>query len=147
MEKDTKEYLVQEIECAEPVRLVELLYQRALRDLECAREMWPDKARHKEAIRLAVHAQMILKELYNAVNLKEGGELAANLVRLYEFMQFQLMEATGGQDQQAARKISDVICLLQPLIAAWSTITRKHLYSHNASLAQSSGLAACYSPY
>ena len=142
MEKNTNEYLVQEVECAEPVRLVELLYQRALRDLECAKEMWPDKTRHGESVRFAVHAQLILKELYNAVNLKEGGELAANLVRLYEFMQFHLMEAITGQDQQAAPKISDVIGLLQPLSEAWSTITRAHLNSRNASLAQNGSLVA-----
>ena len=142
MEKNTNKYLVQEVECAEPVRLVELLYRWALRDLKCAREMWPDEARRQEAIRFAVHAQMILKELHNAVNLKEGGELAANLARLYEFMQFHLTEAITGQDQQSVRKISDVIALLQPVSEAWSTITREHLNSCNASLAQSGSLVA-----
>jgi flagellar protein FliS len=142
MGKNTNEYFVPDVEGTDPVRLVDLLYRRALRDLENAGKVWPDKTRRAEAIRSAVHAQMILKELYSAVNLKDGGEFAANLVRLYEFMLCHLMEALNGQDQQATRKISDVIGLLRPLSEAWSTITREHLNSYNASLAQSGSLVA-----
>jgi flagellar protein FliS len=142
MEKSTSEYLVQEVECAEPVRLIEMLYQRALRDLECAREMWPDKARRGEAMRFAVHAQMIIGELFSALNVKEGGDIAVNLMRLYEFMQYHLVQAVNSPDPEAIRKLSEIIGLLQPISDAWSTITRDQLRSQTNSLAEGGSLVA-----
>ena len=87
--------------------LVELLYERAVRDLEGARELMlldEDPRAMADAIQLIVHAQAIITELQASLNLKAGGELAVNLLRIYEYMQYRLSESVkakkhGGIDE------------------------------------------------
>jgi flagellar biosynthetic protein FliS len=113
--------------CAEHVRLVELLYQQALSDLENAQRMWRIEEKHKEAVYLAVHADLIFKELHNAVNPRDGGDIATNLFHLYDFMRNHLMEAIIGPQELASHKIGEVIGLLRPLSEAWTTMARQQL--------------------
>jgi flagellar biosynthetic protein FliS len=142
MDVGTEQYVAQEVMCADPVRLVELLYQRALRDLQGACELWPAPDRQVEAIHLALHAQLIIKELHASLNLNEGRELATYLSRLYEFMQYQLMDAISTRDDGAVRKVAEVIELLQPLSEAWSTMAREHWASNAATLVHGECLVA-----
>lgn len=142
MGPSTEEYVAQEVMCADPVRLVELLYQRALRDLQGAHELWAVSDRRVEAIHLALHAQLIIKELHTSLNLNEGRELATYLSRLYEFMQFQLVEAISTRDDRSVRKVAEVIELLQPLSEAWSTMAREHWGSKSAGMVHGECLVA-----
>lgn len=142
MQNNMSEYIQQEVDSADPVRLIDLLYSRALRDLEGARELWPNRARQAEAIRLAVHAQLILRELYNAVNVQDGGELARHLRMLYEYMQYELMEAIAHRGSDSLGKISGVLELLEPLAAAWSSMSREQSESKSAALVEGGSLVA-----
>lgn len=126
MDKPSSEYISQEVEGASPVRLVELLYQRALSDLEAARELWPDERRMPEAIRAALHAQLILRELHSSLNRNEGGELAEHLSRLYEFMQFTLHNLITQPQPDAPSRLQDMIDLLQPISESWSKMAREN---------------------
>jgi flagellar protein FliS len=125
IESGTQAYLTQEVDNADPARLVELLYQRALRDLNNSRDQWENLSRSPTAIHLAIHAQTIIQELNNSLNYKTGGDLAMNLGRLYEYMQYTLVEALNTRQAQDVAKITEVIELLEPLSDAWTTMSQE----------------------
>ncbi len=125
MNQNTNEYMEQEVANADPAKLVDLLFQRAVRDLERAYEMWPSLARSAEAVRLALHAQAIIGELQSCLNFNDGGELAANLGRLYEYMQFRLTQALTNHRPEDAEAISEVCSLLAGLSSAWTEMSTR----------------------
>jgi len=125
MNNNTFNYVAQEVESADPARMIELLYQRALRDLKNASELWPTLDRSPAAIQLLVHAQSILKELQGSLNYQEGGELALTLGRLYEYMQFRIVEITTRRSADEPQRIEEIINLLGSLSDAWSIMSRE----------------------
>ncbi len=129
MDYNASEYLTQEVQSADPARLVELLFQRALRDLRGAHELWPELAQSPAAIHLVVHAQCILMELQRSLNFEAGGQVAAHLSRLYQFMQGQLVEATARQRGRERQQVQDVIEILAGLSDAWSEMSQQQQHS------------------
>lgn len=119
------DYVTQQVESADPARLVELLFQRAVRDLQSAREAWATGPQSPETIRLVVHAQSILNELSRCLNVAEGGVLARDLARLYEYMQFRLLEGVQSASGEGVHSISEVLELLSSLSDAWSEMARQ----------------------
>lgn len=112
-------------ECTDPARLVGILYHRALRDLKDAADFGADVVRSQAAKELLVHAQCILRELHESLNYKQGGHLAFNLGRLYEYMQLRLLEIATGEADDPPARVSEVIGLLETLCDAWSTVANK----------------------
>ena len=108
-------YQKQQILTASPAKLVALLYDRAvtsLNDAVQAIERGDIQARataNKNAID-------VIGELWGALDLERGGEVAQNLNRLYSFMITKLSQVDMKNDAQAAR---DVITLLDPLRKSW----------------------------
>ena len=131
MDEFTQDYLVQEVESADPAKLVELLYQRALRDLMNARELWSMLDKDPASIRLLVHAQCIVMELQKSLNYEQGGEVALNLSRLYDFIQFSIVEITRDRTPDDAKKIEDLIEILSSISDAWSTMARQQRESQS----------------
>ena len=90
--------LINEIRNATPLRLIEMLYARAVRDLEGAvtlMDLQGDPCSEADAIHLIVHAQQIIAELNSC--LKDNSEdtgtqnLKENLKGIYEYMQYRLV--------------------------------------------------------
>ena len=126
MMRDTQAYLVHQVEGASPARLIELLFWRALRDLKDAVELWPTPERAPRGIQLVVHAQRVLLELQQSLNYDgEWRPIAVNLSRLYEYMQFRLLQAATGQVSDPQAEIRGVIGLLEPISDAWSAIAAR----------------------
>ena len=71
--------------------------------------------------KLDVLAENILYELMSTLNM-DAGEIADNLMRLYDFMIWQLIEANRDKDKN---KVESVIELLLPLCDAWKQIVEK----------------------
>ena len=120
MKKSTYDYVVQEVESADPARLIELLFQRALRDLDGALELWPALPHSPAAIQLAVHAQRIIQELHTSLNYRDGGSMAVQFGQLYEYMQFTIMEAVSSRQPSDRQKIEDVHGMMIEIAGAWS---------------------------
>jgi flagellar secretion chaperone FliS len=120
MKKNTYDYVVQEVESADPARLIDLLFQRALRDLDGALELWPALPHSPAAIQLAVHAQRIIQELQASLNYQAGGPMAVQFSQLYEYMQFTIMEAVSSRQPDDKLKIEDVRLMMQEIAGAWS---------------------------
>lgn len=111
-------YRVNSIETADPVRLVLMLYQGALRFTQRGIQ-----ASERGEIQLAhdsyVRAQAIVAELMSSLNLEAGGELARNLMALYEYCHRRLVEANCRKSVTPAAEVVD---LIRELLSAWQTI-------------------------
>jgi len=140
MNQNANKTIITEVDLGDRLRSVELLYQAGLQNLELSRELWLAEGKRQEATHYALYSNLLLKELQNSVNLKEGGALAATLNKLYDFMQYHLIEAVTGPEDQAKNKIGEVIGLLRQLSNAWSKMMRQQ-----ASAAQTASIAPCAS--
>jgi flagellar secretion chaperone FliS len=110
---------------ATPGQLIGMLYDRAVRDLTGACELFSlqgDPRSQADAIHLIVHAQQIVAELNHCLNTKEGGELAVNLARIYEYMQYRLTEAVSKREEAP---IIEVVGLLSELHRTWKMLLER----------------------
>jgi len=64
-------------------------------------------------------AQDIINELNTVLDMEAGGEVAANLRKLYVFMSTQLSQANAKRDPQMIR---EVISLMEELNKSWRAI-------------------------
>jgi len=104
---------------ANPVELVQILYDAAVRAVEEAREHLRTgdiSGRSREISK----AQMILVELSNSVDCVKGGEYGERLVGLYYYMLSRLVESNI---EQADGPLAEVVGLLNTLQDGWSHVT------------------------
>ena len=110
-------YKKNEIQGASQGKLILLLYDGAIRFLRQATvhiEQSEINGAHENIMR----AENIIAELMNTLNM-DAGEVAENLLRLYEFMLWHLIQANKDKDQT---KVEDVISMLTDLRGAWGQI-------------------------
>ena len=69
--------------------------------------------------KLISQAVAIIANLEGCLDLEKGGELAANLSSLYEYMNLRLTEANINNDQS---KLDEVIQLILEIKSAWVQI-------------------------
>lgn len=101
--------------------LIELLYDRACRDLSTAAGFMGipgNPTAQADAVHLVVHAQQIIAELNRSVN-PESGALAVNLSRIYEYCQDRLTQAVKDRDPEPVREI---LSLISELHDAWKVL-------------------------
>ena len=99
-------------------RLIVMLYEGAVKFMKFAireieAENW--EAKHKYILK----AQEILLELNTVLDMDAGGEVAANLRKLYFYMGRRLTEANIKKDPEIIR---EVIALAEELNAGWKAI-------------------------
>lgn len=109
-------------------QLIEMLYARAIRDLETAKDLLglglqASDASKAAASELIDHARQILCELNRSINMKDGGALAINLATLYEYMQKRLTEAIASADPKPATEVAG---LLEELRQAWESLNSQN---------------------
>jgi flagellar protein FliS len=105
-----------EAQSASPMQLVVMLYDGALRFLteaKAARAMG-DMPRRAHALR---RVAAIVAECHSTLDLERGGELAAELDRLYTYISGRLLDVTLKRDATA---IEEVHKLMTTLRAAWA---------------------------
>lgn len=114
-----KSYVQVATKTASPGQLVLMLYEGAIRFLERALQGFSsdDPAEFNEAINNNVQrAQAILDELNQALNVEGGGDLAAHLRGLYNYLDRRLQESNMRKEPDG---IEEVIGRLQTLRDAW----------------------------
>jgi flagellar protein FliS len=112
-----------QVETASPAQLLVMLYDGAIRFLNVALEKMASgeiEPRHTNLIK----AQKIITELLGSLNMKDGGEVSANLQRLYTYMLQKLVEA-NMRDQP--KPIEEVVGMLRELRESWATIAQQQL--------------------
>jgi flagellar protein FliS len=104
-----------------PLGLVIALYEGTVQAVGRAKQCLStnDAWGRAKAISKAVE---LLTELLSSLNHKEGGEISANLRRLYSYMQCRLLEAHA---QKAEEPMDEVERLLETLLEGWRGAAEK----------------------
>ncbi len=96
-------------------KMVVLLYERAIRDLEEAVSALASGDRPRFTQRVN-HSQRIITELRSALDHAAGGEIARNLEAIYDFVFRELLSLLVDREPRRAQSCMDV---LRPLLEAW----------------------------
>ncbi len=114
-------YRQTQAQTAAPGELVVMLYQGALRFVTSAVDAIESAdiaAAHTSLLR----AQAIITELKSTLDVERGGEVAANLARIYDYLHRRLIDANVGKDVVPAREVQK---LLRELLPAWQAAVRQ----------------------
>lgn len=112
-------YLESQVLAANPVELVQILYRAAIDSLESARRQLAGGDLCARA-RSVSRALSILAELTHSLDRDRGGELATNLVSLYDYI-LRTIHQANTQGNDAA--FLEAIRLLSTLLEAWQSIS------------------------
>ncbi len=106
---------------ASPLQLVTRSYEGVIRAVQQAQQCFAsgDTMGRSKAITKAVS---ILTELMISLDHEKGGEISANLKRLYSYMQQRLLTA---HTQKQVEPLIEVIALLSNLLEAWKVVEQK----------------------
>ena len=113
-------YLESRVLTADPIELVNLLYQACSQAVREARRHLAE-GRIAERSREINQACAVLIELATALDHERGGEISQRLALLYDYMQRRLLEANM---QQSDAPLADVLGLLSTLSEAWAGISK-----------------------
>ncbi|MCL1925802.1 MAG: flagellar export chaperone FliS [Syntrophorhabdaceae bacterium] len=101
------------IDTSNNVRIVSLLFDGAINFLKVARTKMEQHDIAGKGVYLG-KTTAIVSELLKALNMEEGGEIAENLQRLYDFVLDRLLQANLKNDLQslyeAERVLDDIRC-------------------------------------
>lgn len=106
---------------ADPVELIQMLYRGALESIRGARE----SLAKGDAVARSRHisrASEIIAELMLSVNREQGGELATNLIELYDYM---IHLVTLAHIEQKDKPLAEASQLLQTLLEGWDAIAKQ----------------------
>jgi flagellar protein FliS len=118
-----RSYRETQIKTATPAKLILMLYDGAIRQLNQAIEDMDDHHRRYDRIsNCLVKAQDIVSELMISLDFERGGEIARNLFALYVFMNRRLLDANIRKD---AAPLQEVKRMLAELRAAWAAVAAK----------------------
>jgi len=117
--EDYAAYKENDILTRPPEQLVVLLYEGAISSLKRAAAAM-EAGDHETKAHHCNRAQAIIDELNVSLDTEAGGEVAANLRRLYLFMTTHLSQANVRQDPQMIR---DVVACLEDLNEGWKAIS------------------------
>lgn len=115
------QYKAAAVEQADPVKLVGMLYDGALRFTELSRRAIAEgdaEAAHNAIMR----AYAIVAELLATLDFKQGGDIAPRLEQLYDYVLHLLREANLGKD---TAKLDQAEKVLRELSGAWEDAFRK----------------------
>jgi flagellar protein FliS len=113
------QYIQTQVRSSQPLELVVLLYDAALRASGTAREalVRGDIPARRAALSRAF---AIVSELQNTLDMERGGAIAIELDRLYTWITSQFVQATVDQD---VRPIDEARRVLETLRGAWHQIS------------------------
>lgn len=114
------EYRKSAITGASPIHIVVMLYEGALRHMEAGRHAlahqdYPRQNEHLQA------AQKIVMELMSCLDMEKGGDIAFNLLRIYEYVLAELVRANVEDDSSA---VSGCIRIFSDLHQSWAQLDR-----------------------
>ena len=96
------------VETATPEQLMFMLFDGGIKFLNQAEKHIEDKEVLKANEKLK-KAQQILRELMNSLNHEKGGEFAANQLRLYDYMHYELLQANMKKDKEKVQQVREML--------------------------------------
>lgn len=127
---------------ATPGQLVLMLFDGAINFLERAAKGFEldDPLEFNATINNNIlKAQAIINELNASLDMEAGGELAVNLRRLYEYMDFRLTESNRTKTPEGLR---EVIQRLGVIRDAWAEMMRRQNAAQDSQTPALSGMVA-----
>ncbi len=106
------QYRKSSITGASPLRLVIMLYDGALRFMAAGRRAMTEKNLYEQN-RNIQRAQRIIAELMSCLDMRQGGEVATNLLALYTFSYNRLVESNVSDDPRGIDEVSQVLSNLR----------------------------------
>jgi flagellar protein FliS len=106
------------VAASDPHRLIVMLLDGALERIATARGCM-QRNETAEKARLINRAMSIIGELRNSLDLRNGGQIAANLAELYDYMCRRLLLATT---ENKVEMLDEVSTLLHEIRGAWLAI-------------------------
>ena len=103
---------------ADPLRIVVLLYEGAIRFLGQAKERFDDPATRGMALG---RAHRIVSELLAALDYEKGGEIATNLDSIYHYL---LDEITRANVECSPKNLDRMCEILRDLLSGWTSIEK-----------------------
>ena len=113
------------VDTASPGKLVLMLFDGALRFLHLAEDAFrlaDPRVRQETIHNNLLKTQNIILELQRCLNVRDGGDFAVNMFRLYDFMLARLIEANTKKDAEGVRV---VIQLLGEIRGAWDEMLQQ----------------------
>lgn len=108
------------VKTASPGRLIVMLYDEAIRQLDTAIGLIEEETKQLDRVNNAVvRTQDIVTELMASLDLEQGGDIARNLFRLYLYFNTRLMD---GNVRKQAAPLREVRGMLDNLRGAWKQI-------------------------
>lgn len=108
---------------ASPHELIKMLFDGLLQSLSTATSAL-ERGDIEEKIRQITKSVRILQEgLMMGLDMEKGGELAENLLALYDYCVVCLTQANARND---VAKIEEVIKLIEPVAKSWASIAPGH---------------------
>ncbi len=113
---------------ADPHKLIQLLYNGAIERINMAKAKMQAKDYGGKA-QLLNKAIEIIGGLRSFLDFEKGGELAARLEALYDYMERTLLEASAKND---LRKLDEVLNLLRSVKEGWDGIREEAIGQQQA---------------
>lgn len=113
--KQAENYKKTQVETASPEELLIMLYEGAIRFLLLAKKANDEKEAEK-CHRNIIKAQHIIQEFMNSLDMEIGHDIAENLFRLYEYLNYQLVQANVKKDMSL---VDEVLGHLRELKRTW----------------------------
>lgn len=108
------------VKTASPGRLVVMLYDEALRQIDLALASLDNGPADYDTVNRAIlKAQDVMTELTVSLDLDQGGDIAQNLFRLYLFFSDRLVSANLQKD---AAPLKEIRAMIENLRDAWQQI-------------------------
>lgn len=101
---------------ADPHRLVDMLFDGLLHNIAAARGAMARGDIKSKCQHVTTSVRILEEGLKGSLNLKEGGELAANLQGLYEYCVVRLTQANVRNDPKALEEVTKII---SPIAEGW----------------------------
>ena len=110
-----KQYQQTQVQTASPEKILIMLYDGAIQFLNKARVGMENK-NIEETHNNIMRAQRIIQEFMNTLDRQNGGEIAENLYRLYDYLNYRLIQSNVKKDIDG---IDEVLRHLKELKATW----------------------------
>jgi len=108
------------VQGASPLRLVVLLYEQAIQDLQRAMAAMAEGSVERRTQEIN-HALAVVGQLQGSLNMERGGEVARNLDRFYSVLRASLQEAQARVSPEILRK---QVANLLTLRETWTEVER-----------------------
>lgn len=115
--------MTSEVEGADPHRLIQMLMEGALIRMSQAKNMIIEKDYEGKA-KLLGRVMEIIATLQSSLDNDKGGDISANLDRLYDYMNRRLLQASSAND---VSMIDEVMSLMLEIKSGWDGIREEYL--------------------